>query len=75
MTMCVFGWWHPDVDDRHLWLGRADQCEQPGPIPRLADDLKPRTVQQAGEAFTQQDIVVGEHHPRCTPALRPFGCS
>jgi hypothetical protein len=60
---------HPDVDDRQLRPGRTDQGEQSGLIPRLADDVEPGTVEQAGETFTQQDIVVGEHDPGCGPAL------
>jgi hypothetical protein len=41
----------------------------------LADDIEPGTVEQAGEAFTQQDVVVGEHDPGRAPALRcRFGC-
>jgi hypothetical protein len=55
--------------------GRTDQGEQPGSVPRLAGDVEPRTVEQAGEAFAQQDIVVGEHDPECAPALqRRFWC-
>jgi len=63
------------VDNRQLRLGRTGQGEQFGAVSRLADDLKPRAVKQAGEAFAQQDIVVGEHDPRCTPTQRRcVGC-
>ena len=57
-------WWHPDVDDRHLRVDRTDQGEQLDPIAGLADHPEPRTLEQAGQAFTQQDVVVGQHHPR-----------
>ena len=67
--------WHPDVNDRQLRLGRTDQGEQSGLVPCLADNVESRTVEQAGEAFAQQDIVIGEHDPGCPPALRRrFGC-
>ncbi len=67
--------WHPDVDDRQFRLGRTDQGEQSGSIPGLADDVEPRTIEQAGEAFTQQDIVVGEHDPgRALAIRRRLGC-
>ena len=61
---------HPDVDDSQVGPGRTDQGEQPGSVPRLAGDVEPGTVEQAGETFAQQDIVVGEHDPWCAPALR-----
>ena len=39
----------------------------------MADDVEPGTVEQASQAFTQQDVVVGEHDPECAPVLRRFG--
>jgi len=45
-------------------------------FPRLADHVEPRTAEQAGQALTQHDVVVGEHDPGFAPAQRrDEGCS
>jgi hypothetical protein len=51
-------------------MDRTDQGEQFCPVPCLAGDVEPGTVKQAGEALTEQDVVVGEHDPGCVPGLR-----
>jgi hypothetical protein len=67
---------HPDVDDRQFRAGRTDQGEQFCPVPGLAGDVEPGTVEQAGQALPQQDVVIGQHHldrapdPRCRPGYR-----
>jgi hypothetical protein len=55
------GRWHSDVDNRQIRTDRTDRGKQFGPIPDLADDVETVTIKQTGQAFTQQDIVVGEH--------------
>jgi hypothetical protein len=50
-------------------MDRTDQGEQLRPVPGLAGDVEPGTVEQAGETFTQQDVVVGQHDPGCALAL------
>ena len=53
---------HPDVDDRQLRTDRTDQGEQFCTVPCLADHVRTGTVEQAGETFAQQDVVVGQYH-------------
>jgi signal transduction histidine kinase len=60
---------HADVDNRQVGLDGPDEREQPGAVPRLARDLVPGTGEQAGQALSQEDIVVGEHGPRRTRDL------
>ena len=41
----------------------------------LADHVEPGSIEQAGQTFTQQHIVVRDHHPRRRFARRSrFGC-
>ena len=43
------------------WL--ADQREELGGVAGLPDDVEARADQQAGQAFAEQHVVVGHHHP------------
>jgi hypothetical protein len=63
------GRWHSDVDNRQIRTDRTDQGEEFYPVPDLADDVETETVKQAGQAFAQQDVVVGEHDPGRAPVL------
>jgi hypothetical protein len=54
---------HPDIDDRQLRLCRAHQRQELSPVPRLADNIEPRAVEQASEAFAKQDVIVGQDDP------------
>jgi hypothetical protein len=65
---------HPDVNDRQLRPGRTDLGQQFDTVAGLADDIEPGTIEQTSQAFTQQNVVVGEHDPGCAPVLRRFGC-
>ncbi len=53
------GRWHADVHDRDVGPARRDQIEQRGRIAHGADDLEPTVPQHAGDAFAQQDVVLG----------------
>jgi hypothetical protein len=54
--------------------GRTERtwAQQLDTVAGLADDIEPGAVQQASQALTQQDIVVGKHNPECAPGLRRF---
>jgi hypothetical protein len=51
---------HPDVDDHEVGLVLADEVEELARITCLADDLEVGALEQAGEAFAQKDVVLGD---------------
>ena len=53
---------------------RTDLGQQFDTVARLADDIEPGTIKQTSQAFTQQNVVVGEHDAGRTPVLRRSGC-
>jgi hypothetical protein len=55
---------HPDIDDGEVRNRVTDGGEQPGGVGGPADDIHARALEQAGEPFTQQDVVVGQDHPQ-----------
>ena len=64
---------HPNVDDRQLRPDRTDLGQQFDTVAGLADDIEPGMIEQTSQAFTQQNVIVGEHDPGCAPVLRRFG--
>ena len=56
--MCVGG--HPNVDDDHVGLLRADQGEELASVSGLAYHVEPGFAQQVGHALAEWDGVVGE---------------
>ena len=59
---------HPNVDDHELGLVLAHELEKLSRVTSLTDDLETGPLEQAREAFTQQDVVVG--HDDSTAAFR-----
>jgi hypothetical protein len=45
-------------------LVTADKLEEPVRVTGLSDDLEARALQEAGEPFTQEDVVVGNYYTR-----------
>ena len=60
---------HPDVDDRDVGLVGADLAEQVLGVGRLADDLDPGLVEEAGDPLPQQDRVLADHDSHGITAL------
>ena len=58
---------HPDVDEDELGPRLADELDRPYRVASLADDLKARSLEQAGDSFSEKDVVVGQHHTRLAP--------
>ena len=71
-----------------MWVGgirmstiaRSGRCsrtsvEQLGGVAALADDLEAGALEQAGQALAEEDVVVGQHHPRPARVLiaRDYG--
>src|SRR2546422_6555774 len=54
---------HADVHDDEIRLQRLDQREELGRVACLPDDLETGSLQQAGQALPEKDVVVGERHP------------
>ena len=54
---------HPDVDDRHVRLVRADLAQQVGRVAGLGHDLDPGLLEQTSHSFPQEQLVVGDHGP------------
>ena len=52
---------HADVDDREVRLVLATSATQLVGVAGLADDLEAGSLEQAGEPFAEQDVVVGQH--------------
>ena len=52
---------HPDIHHHHIGAGFAHQGEQLDSVADLADDGEPRAVQQAGQTFAQEGLVVSHH--------------
>ena len=49
---------HPDVDDGQVRALLADEAQQPGSIVSLADDVEPRSLEQAGYPLTEQGVII-----------------
>jgi hypothetical protein len=54
--------WHPDIDDCQLRAMFADQIQQFRGVTCLPDDLEARSLEQAGQAFAEQDVVIGDDY-------------
>ena len=54
--------WHPDVDDRDVRAGALDQLEQAVAVGGEPDDFEAGFFEQPGEAFAQDDRVVGQRY-------------
>jgi len=54
---------HPDVHDHQLGPSLPDQREKARRIRALPDNLETGTLQQAGQALAQQDVVVSQPDP------------
>jgi hypothetical protein len=54
---------HPDVDDDEVGLVLADELEEPVGVCGLTDNVEAGPVEQAREAFAQQDVVVCDDDP------------
>ena len=48
----------------------AHELHQLGRVPRQADDLKARRLEQAGDALTQEDVIVCNHHTEVSHGQR-----
>ena len=57
---------HPDVDDCEVRLVLANEPDQLGSITGLADHVVPSLLEQAYQAFAQQDLIVSDDHARAT---------
>ena len=55
---------HPDVGHYQVRPGLPGQRKQPRAVTRLPHYLIAGTAEQPGQALAQQDIVLGQHHPR-----------
>jgi hypothetical protein len=51
---------HPDVHDRQFRLVLAYELDQLVRVPRLADYLEVRSLEQARDSFAQKDVIVGD---------------
>src|SRR5262249_36350960 len=60
-TLGGVGGRHADVQHDELWEVLAHQPHQLGHVARLADELKARTLEQAGDALTYEQIVIRDH--------------
>ena len=58
------GWRHADIDHREIGALVAHQSHQFRPVTRLADDLVPASLEQAREALTHQNVIVGHDDSR-----------
>jgi hypothetical protein len=54
---------HPDVDDDEVRGGVADEREQLPRVSRLTHHLDAEALEQTGQAFAEQDVVLGDDHP------------
>jgi hypothetical protein len=52
---------HPDVYDRQVRTVLADQAQQPGSVVSLADDVEPRSLEQASYSFAKQRVIVRQN--------------
>ena len=52
--------WHPDVDDGDVGAMLAYEVEQRRPVAGLADDCVARIPEHAGEALSEQDLVLSD---------------
>src|SRR6266566_8788279 len=55
---------HPDVDDRYVWMQRADLFHQLGGVSALSHHLDAGLTQEPHDARSGQHRVVGDHHSR-----------
>ena len=55
---------HPDVGHYQVGPGLAGQRKQLCAVTRLPHHLIAGAVEQTGQALAEQDIVLGQHHPR-----------
>jgi hypothetical protein len=58
---------HPDVDHRQVGPLPAGEFDEPGSVTGRAEHLKPQAVEQARQAFTQHNVVVGQDDPGAAP--------
>jgi hypothetical protein len=56
--------WHAHVDDGHVRLVRADLEQQAPGVGCPPDDLVARILEQRGDAFAQERVVIGDDHPQ-----------
>jgi hypothetical protein len=61
-AVCVGG--HPDVDHYQRRRFLVNQGQQLAAVPGLPDDLKSRALEEAGQALTKQNVVLGQDHPQ-----------
>jgi hypothetical protein len=61
---------HADVQHDHLGLQVAYEHPQLGDIAGLPGDLEAMPVEQGGEPFPQQHVVLGQHEPRPLRGVR-----
>lgn len=52
--------WHANVDEHKVGAVFARELDQLGAIAGLTQNLEALPGQQAGEAFAEQDVVLGE---------------
>ena len=52
---------HPDVNSREVRSGRANEVDEFDAVSSLPDHLESRTLEQAGQTFTKQYVVVSDH--------------
>jgi len=55
---------HADVHHHQLWRLRIDKGQELGAVAGLPDNLEPGALEQAGQPFTQQDVVLGQDNPQ-----------
>jgi hypothetical protein len=51
---------HTDVHDYEVGLGRVDYIEELAGVPGLPHDLESGAVEQAGQAFAKENVVLGD---------------
>ena len=55
---------HPDVGHDQVGAGLPGQRQQLRAVGGLPGHLTAGALEQTGQALTEQDIVLGQHHPR-----------
>lgn len=59
---------HPDIHHGQVRPFPPDEFHEFCGVADLADDLQSGAVQQARQAFAQEDVIIGQHHSRAAGA-------
>src|SRR5436190_16663076 len=69
--------WHPDVDDNEVGILLGDRRQQAIGVAERRDDLMSAVFEEACEPLAKQHLVLGDHDPHGSSAIRvvPAPCS